>query len=526
MKEKMCISVYILQQFLLMNSILTLVNTHMHYFGPQVTKLREQESAQAAAAASQLAAATEAWAVERSTLNAALSQAKSEAADAITAAAAAAEAAAVPAAVLSAEPASPGGALEMKGEPLDGLGPDAAADLVWANLRLFAQNYGKLQTQAYFNAYAQSISSRSDGSGDATTTLDNKAFKRALVAAGFTGISNKVVTQIMKTAATSAAAIAEAQSSNESEAFYRSTNKALNTYDFANVLLAGTISTSKESGEDNSATTAAAVAEALALQGKRYTDDQSLAQARVDDLEKSLASAKEEEHALQESLRAELATAQARTDEMEKSLATAKEESETLQESLHADLATAQAKADELEKVLATAKEEEHAKQESLRAELTAAQVRADDIEKNMTTVNEETQSRLQSELIASQQRADDMEIQLLTAKEEEQALQESLIALKASNDQAQTKVLQLQEDLTASQAAASTAAAEAAVAAAEEAKVNEAKMNGKLEEALAAEKEAKKQCAALTAEVSTLSSSLKLAQEKVRLKISRTTSA
>jgi len=76
--------------------------------------------------------------------------------------------------------------------------------------------------------------------------------------------------------------------------------------------------------------------------------------------------------------------------------------------------------------------------------------------------------------------------------------------------------VLQMQEELTRSQAEATAAITEAATSASAEANVKEAALNGKLEEALAAEKDAKEQCAALSEEVSKLSLSLTLAQEKV----------
>ena len=445
---------------------------------------------QAAGAAEQLTAATEAWEVERSSLNAALAQAKSEAA----------EATAASASVLTTTVGEglQVGASQIEGEVLEGVSPDAAADVVWAKLRLFAQNYGKLQTLAYFSAYAPFSGEEKTTSGDGVgngnkssdssgskSTLDNKAFKRALVAAGFTGISNKAVTQVMKTNASSAAAIAEGTSPNESKS--QSTNKALNCQEFANVLVAGTPNPGKESGEIDGAIIATAVAEELALQEKRFTDGLTSAQARADDLEKSLATAKEEEQALQESLRAELAAAQARADELEKSLSTNKEEEQALQESLRAELATAQTRADDLVKSLSTAKEEDTARQESLRAELATAQARADDLEKSEATV-----------------------------KDEEQALRESLVTLKMSNEQAQTQVLQMQEELTRSQAEATAAITEAATSASAEANVKEAALNGKLEEALAAEKDAKEQCAALSEEVSKLSLSLTLAQEKV----------
>ena len=445
---------------------------------------------QAAGAAEQLTAATEAWEVERSSLNAALAQAKSEAAEAT--------AASTSVLTTTVGEGLQVGASQIEGEVLEGVSPDAAADVVWAKLRLFAQNYGKLQTLAYFSAYAPFSGEEKTTSGDGVgngnkssdssgskSTLDNKAFKRALVAAGFTGISNKAVTQVMKTNASSAAAIAEGTSPNESKS--QSTNKALNCQEFANVLVAGTPNPGKESGEIDGAIIATAVAEELALQEKRFTDGLTSAQARADDLEKSLATAKEEEQALQESLRAELAAAQARADELEKSLSTNKEEEQALQESLRAELATAQTRADDLVKSLSTAKEEDTARQESLRAELATAQARADDLEKSEATV-----------------------------KDEEQALRESLVTLKMSNEQAQTQVLQMQEELTRSQAEATAAITEAATSASAEANVKEAALNGKLEEALAAEKDAKEQCAALSEEVSKLSLSLTLAQEKV----------
>ena len=477
---------------------------------------------QAAGAAEQLTAATEAWEVERSSLNAALAQAKSEAAEAT--------AASTSVLTTTVGEGLQVGASQIEGEVLEGVSPDAAADVVWAKLRLFAQNYGKLQTLAYFSAYAPFSGEEKTTSGDGVgngnkssdssgskSTLDNKAFKRALVAAGFTGISNKAVTQVMKTNASSAAAIAEGTSPNESKS--QSTNKALNCQEFANVLVAGTPNPGKESGEIDGAIIATAVAEELALQEKRFTDGLTSAQARADDLEKSLATAKEEEQALQESLRAELAAAQARADDLENNMTTVKEGDQLLQESLRAELAAAQARADELEKSLSTNKEEEQALQESLRAELATAQTRADDLVKSLSTAKEEDTARqesLRAELATAQARADDLEKSEATVKDEEQALRESLVTLKMSNEQAQTQVLQMQEELTRSQAEATAAITEAATSASAEANVKEAALNGKLEEALAAEKDAKEQCAALSEEVSKLSLSLTLAQEKV----------
>jgi len=92
----------------------------------------------------------------------------------------------IPAATGTSTTSAPGGA----GMQLEGMAPDDAVKVVWEKLQALIDDGNHGNALELFQAYD------ADNSG----TLDTKEFKAALAAVGLPGASNKVVTQVMKTA--------------------------------------------------------------------------------------------------------------------------------------------------------------------------------------------------------------------------------------------------------------------------------------------------------------------------------------